>query len=224
MEGKPYSRQWQTENSKQDCPALGALNISPSAQAFVATVEFVHEKRDDFNAWSTIAIGLFTALLFFVTYSQVRLLREEFISTHRPKIVVRGFNVLDHTALAGDEETVEFLYVNIGATKAHIFEIGIATELSQPSGGLTFVNTKIDGVTLTSGDKEIFSVQSRVFFNAKIHASVAKPGKAMKAYAVGYVRYRDDRGRVRETGFCRETDFHTRSWRKTPESEYEYED
>ncbi|HEY2890699.1 MAG TPA: hypothetical protein VGJ31_08720 [Dongiaceae bacterium] len=214
----------QTYHDERKCSFFGAALDGPTVLGIKSVYAAFHAAREDLNALSTFFIFVFTAVLGIVSFFQIRLARDEFISTHRPRIVVRGFNVLDHAALPGTEETVEFLYVNIGATKAHVYEIGVATELSEPSGGLTFVNTKIKGVILTSGDKEIFSATSRRLFNARIQASIARSGHAMKAYVVGYVRYRDDRGGVRETGFCRETDFHSRRWNKTLGSEYEYED
>jgi hypothetical protein len=91
-------------------------------------------KPEVWTALATVVIASFTVVLALVTRRQARLTREalklardEFISTHRPKIIVRTF---EYCGDGGGRIGAAIRYVNAGDTVATITEIGVSIFLS----------------------------------------------------------------------------------------------
>ena len=87
------------------------------------------------TAISTVVIAIFTVVLAVVAYVQARLLRKsidlaraEFLSTHRPRIVVREVYL--------DGKEIRFRLVNVGDTPATIVESRLFAEVMQGKSGL----------------------------------------------------------------------------------------
>ena len=172
----------------------------------------------------TFALMVFTGLLVLVSNRQVNLARQEFISTHRPKIIVRAFEM--GNPQLPDEETIFVMFVaqNIGDSPAHIEEIRTrifilpnGTEI--PSNAVLQNSIPIE-ITLQGGERELFPSDD---------GTVPLPGQGvqifattMNLYCVGIVRYADDMGAIRETGFCRQWHFRANRWETITSSEYEY--
>jgi hypothetical protein len=183
------------------------------------------------TAVATVFIGIFTWVLAWVTSRQARLTREiidlareEFVSTHRPKIIVRGLEFAG--GIPGGEKPIKvaFRYVNAGDTKAEITTIGSKLmHMFKPtlSSGIDFKHEKLHppievkcgmhGIRLTVDELE----PSDPFLLNAVAGS-------HKLICVGYIRYRDDNGTIRQTGFCREYDAPSNRWIPVKDDEYEY--
>jgi hypothetical protein len=126
-----YENYQRNEPPNYDCAAFDHFVLSP-VRAFLADVaDFVHSYKDDLTAWATLAIAAFTGTLWWSTnrlyisaerqLGELRksgeLARAEFISTHRPKIIVSDIEI-------GREPTpdrpivCDLSCVNVGDTEA----------------------------------------------------------------------------------------------------------
>src|SRR5262249_2940731 len=132
----------------------------------VLLFRFIDRHNGSFNAFFSAAVAAFTFMLFLagrwqwhVTSNQLKLAREEFISTHRPRIAMRGLTWIERDA-AENIYAVMFRFQNEGESRAHIFEVGskliwnaIRAQDSDDfrlSSGMTFVETFVSEV-LESG-------------------------------------------------------------------------
>jgi hypothetical protein len=102
-----------------------AANVLQGLPAFLVIFVqwFGNLSPEDWTAFATVAIALFTIALVFVTNRQARLTREsinlardEFISTHSPKLIVRYIHLTDPIINTENVQNVEigFTVENIG--------------------------------------------------------------------------------------------------------------
>lgn len=207
-----------------------------------------HEKPtlDRVLTWSTVALAVFTFLLFFftaalwlVTYRLSSVARKEFNSTHRPMIRVR------HVWPSGDlweggTFAINTQIVNVGLTKAKITEYS-ATTLILPNGkqlpavplyGYCMIVKK--DLFLESGQSTDLPPMTEQIRSITQEDNGAIRGNRKLLYCFGYIRYEDTESRVRTTAFCRRLEIPTgvgsfselgRFVRLEPENEdYEYQD
>ena len=137
--------------------------------------------------------------------SLAKLARDEFIATHRPRVIVRFIQGPFH-----DDDGHEFMWVtfaNVGETAATITAIGgdlarrIASTGVWRSPGLDASPQPVTPVTLESGDRHVVKVTAKAPLS-----EIEMFGDATGTYelcAVGRVRYQDGNGRTRETAFFR---------------------
>ena len=182
-------------------------------------------------AWFTVRLTGATRGQLANLQVQLTLARNEFESTHRPKITVRGFQTLSNRP-KNNEIVVQFVFVNVGDLPAKVTEIRHSITISGdlPSG-IIFKSHKFDTpVWLVSGDKESFPIDDQDHGNVlanrwDAYRAVFKTQEIPPAYVTGVVIYEDSTGRRRETGFCRVTHWLTADrWEKLKASEYDYED
>ncbi|MGB8363348.1 MAG: hypothetical protein ACLQUZ_06010 [Rhizomicrobium sp.] len=221
--GHPTQHAPSTQQAQDDSDSCARVSVLYWPLCSLGNAIYAH--REVVNASSTLVIGLFTFALFFATYGQLRHLRREFVSTHRPKIIVRGFEIDNRDLPAWESIGAMFVAQNIGETRAKITEVRSRTiiiwatsalpanitmrhkqgyDVRIEGGGMGREMFHIDDGTMTQGNQgmEIYAGTRRLFF-------------------VGVVRYMDDNGTVFETGFCRE--YIPREDRWTPVvCEYEY--
>jgi hypothetical protein len=172
----------------------------------------------------TTVLAASTVGLWHATWRSVTLGRDEFNATHRPKIIVHS---LEHATIADDEERlgVTLTYVNIGATRGRIVEIGstITTTLSVPRPGIDLPTRTLDK-WVNGGEWGIYAIDSDIRETAAIIENMRK-GRgypAVEFLCIGYVRYEDATGTPRQTGFCRKFDASNRIWSRIETSDYEY--
>jgi hypothetical protein len=153
------------------------------------------------------------------------LAREEFIATHRPRVIVRFLQGPHH-----DEDGNEFYWVtfaNTGETAATITEIG--GDLARRNiANLTYNTPGIDAspkpvipIILESGERHVIKVTAnKPVSDIDLFADAVGSHERV---AAGRVRYKDGNGRMRETAYFRTNrggdGFHASSNR-----EEEYED
>jgi hypothetical protein len=160
------------------------------------------------NTLATIFIAAFTATLWVSTHllwkagrDQIKLAREEFIATHRPRVIVRFIQGPFHENGVYDE----FVWVtiaNIGETKATIIELGcdLARRTDRNAWvypGLQAAPKPISPIFLESGARHTFKVR------AHIPEAMIFTHADYELCVVGCIRYKDDNGRRLETGFLR---------------------
>lgn len=155
-------------------------------------------------AISTIALAVSTVLLWRETKRTVTDAGEEFIATHRPRVVVRY--VRGPIPSENDVQSIEVGIVNIGETPAMIEQFG--GDLARREIGGTwnppglFAHAKdIPPFEMKSGDRKTFTVKAKHPYGV-LNILAEVQGKE-ELCAVGEIRYRDAIGRLRETGFCR---------------------
>lgn len=185
---------------------------------------------NNLTAVSTLVIAAFTAVLACVGYRQSRLIqrsidlgRQEFIATHRPKIIVRLIEgPLVETE--GGPQTVWVTVVNIGVNKARIVHWGAdlarRNEGDWVAPGIDLEVKTIAPVLLVSGQCHSFKVTAKFPYT---DTQIAADAFDEELCAVGAIRYADDSDIVRETGFFRVYDPASKAFisSKNPENEYQ---
>lgn len=176
-------------------------------------------------AVATVGLGIATYGLYATGEKQIRLIREGFNATHRPRIGIRSV----HTLTRDKEGFLAFVYVNRGIGIAKITQIGCAVILGE------FIRTApafeikdIPGMELASGDSTIYEYiphnAAEFSFGRGFETNADPTAIPFTAFFVGLVTYEDSEGRRRETGFCRKNAPGTDLWEVVENSPYEYED
>jgi len=185
---------------------------------------------NNLTAISTFIIAAFTIVLAWVGYCQSRLIRrsidlarQEFVATHRPRILVRFVQGPFY-----DENGLEFVWVtlvNVGETDATIVAMG--HDLAKRKGrggwlppGLGADAKTVTPITLVSGQRLTIDAKAQVPTGDKeIFIDVMEEPELC---AVGCIQYRDGNGRLLETGFLRIHDGHGNFLpSNNPEDEYQ---
>jgi hypothetical protein len=163
-----------------------------------------------------------------LTRQSIDLARQEFISTHRPKIIVR--NVSSQGYVSGMPIPVTFTYTNIGDTPAKIDAVEAAVILILSNRiiprGIAPTACNYDKGELISGDSGTVTQASRDNMDYE-HSFGLHSGTRMLC-VVGCIHYSDGNGVRRTTGFARCSDisdgriFAAFTPINDPEYEYDY--
>jgi len=188
-----------------------------------------------------LGLMVFTGLLFVATaglgimnFYQLRLARAEFISTHRPKIVVRNVHIPREYKKGwpiGSHVGVAYDLVNVGDTPATIVGTIMEIRLLNNAGLLTNIRPARKGDSAMPG-----LVNFRMEVGANLTQWFGNPealydGNHFLTYPAadglffqGHILYEDDNGILRRTSFCRRFDGQRGFWRKAEYYDYEQED
>jgi hypothetical protein len=186
-------------------------------------------------AIATIGLGAATIWLCLAGERQFKLARDEFRSTHRPKIRVK------HSYLVSDiwqDEPiiVNITFVNPGTAEAIPAEIGLRYFVVRKDRALP-IEPSIPGIGAGVGQKlvvgknwTIENVNANKTLTPQENADIQQGRSSL--YAVGYVSYLDAAGQMRITGFCRvltfppdQVAFRINSrFRRFRDPDYEYDD
>jgi hypothetical protein len=216
------------DSYEKSCPYSGV--VFGSSVAFIESIDWTPEAitaaATVVIASFTVVLGIATGLQYRAVMAQVRLARDEFNATHRPKIEVLSFEPL----LEGLEEEkiqVFFTYVNRGASLATIVEIATKIVTNNDRNplrpGVILDRCKIRNTILESGERHEWTVDSNILLSH--HKWRAEPDAPKEGYVVrcvGCIRYADARGTKRETGFCRRLSGDGTQWFVEQNSDYEY--
>jgi hypothetical protein len=181
------------------------------------------------TAISTLAISAFTIILAAVGYVQARLIRksialarEEFISTHRPKIIIHAIDAkrLANSTNPGASELdglgAVLLCINKGRSAALNIEIRGATLASQTIPDAKIQRPIIKTVeSLESGIKIWTEIDTERSFQEVV--AFKQP-----VYFVGTIVYFDKNKNRRETGFCYAFNLNSAGWRKMESEAHNY--
>lgn len=192
----------------------------------VAVLSFVDVHNGLVTAIATIFIAAFTIVLAIVTRRQglltreaIKLARDEFNATHRPKLRVRRMrpHATDCTPVA-----VQYVMVNVGETTAIIkrHEITLCTQPDDSGAKQTPQSITLDCLQLKGGESRLFfkniDIDTQYDFGWSMANSILK--------IRGIVEYEDGAGTTRRTGFLRTYDDKLGCFRKSGDTEEEYED
>ncbi len=161
-----------------------------------------------------------------ISERQKEIARQEFLTTHRPRIIVRDVRQLDCNP--GDAIEINFRVVNTGATTAHIiassFDIwrfGIAASykaLETPQAG---AENWIGNRPLASNAVFDLTYTNGQWHPGDFHAHVDQD---RGVFFGGQIIYRDEIGNVRRVGILRRLDVSARRFHAVRDSDYDYED
>jgi hypothetical protein len=214
---------------------MTALNYA--AGIVSAVLDFLEKYNGALTAVATACIAAFTIVLARVTGKQARLTtdalnlaRQEFVATHRPRIILRYIQGPFET-----EEGHQYIwvsFVNIGANTAIIEAFGadLAKRWDDTYDwaipGLDAAPNEISPIVLTCGQRHVFTVTARGAPDKELELQIFR--EAVSDYqlcAVGVIRYKDGNGVARDTGFFRVLDDEGRSFVLSEhDSEMEYQD
>jgi hypothetical protein len=150
------------------------------------------------------------------------LANKEFISTHRPKIIVYGLNFSGD--VTGDQPVpISFRYVNSGDSDAVVTGFGTRIiQLADPlvPADIEFTHQEITPpIEVPSGMHGFRLTPDTIRPDTVVAGGTFETGSTV---CVGVVLYRDGNGTRRQTGFCRKFDFTSGRWVKMEDDEYEY--
>ena len=188
--------------------------------------------RDD---WLTSAIVLMaictaglwrsTSRLWKASEHQIKLARDAFSASHRPRIVVRRMGV----ELVKDAPIiVEFTIVNIGEEKVTSCSWNTVIMLLNVAGGvhgqLHYETETADfhNGPLSVGEGKKKWIEDKTNLAPSDFADIEK--KKVVLHVVGYIAYTDRAGITRQTGFFRYYDPEKHRFRVIDDPEYEYQD
>lgn len=211
------------------------LSSSSPLEIFSAHADTPDERVARYTGWlAVLTAGLVasSAVQFYflnkaekTSQALARLAREEFVATHRPRVIVRFLQGPFH-----NNEDYEFYwatFANIGETAATITEIGgdLARRNiengSWKSPGLDASPQSVSPVVLESGQRHTVTILAK-----EPVSDIDIFGDATGTFelcAVGRVRYEDSNGRTRETAFFR-TNRGGEGFEASQNKEEEYED
>lgn len=215
------------QTAKQSSGSLAV--IIPYARC---TSRFVGAHGVAIAALASLVIAAFTGTLWIATIQQgkltfdsLELARKEFISTHRPRLIVRF--IQGPTYDANDHESVSVTIVNVGGSPATIEAFGGDLARRDSKGewvppGLNATPKNIHPVTLISGQRRTFTVTANTPYKGA--ETVADALDEHELCAVGAVNYRDGNRVSRETGFFRIYDKNSKRFVAPSNTEFEYQD
>ena len=197
--------------------------------ALISSVVGWFGDRDNVTMLSTVVIAFFTVVLAMVTNRQARLTRDsinlardEFIASHRPRIIVRWIQQWDRE---DGFDSVNVVLVNIGESAALITSLGAdlarrnrKTKDWEVPGISAGGRPLAEPIRLEGGEAYVWNAR------AKSKWGLSDAFGEVEMCAVGVVIYRDDNGVARETGFFRVLDTVTNRYVPSEEPEQEYRD
>lgn len=157
--------------------------------------------------WGSLFGGIFAliagGLLYYISRRQFSLARAEFVSSHRPRIIVR--NLTTSGVVVGSPITINFRMINIGDSPAIIKSVDACvflksnTDKAPPDLRLTVCSSAEE--RLVSG--EFANARQTSTFGPQLnHIDALQKAERLLCIA-GCVNYTDDNGVRRSTGFVR---------------------
>jgi len=211
----------------------------------VAAKVSTDERLAEYTLWLAILTGvlaLSTIALWIVTWragirqshdmqASIALARQEFISTHRPKLVVRELLMLETEGTGDPGITVRYVIANIGAGNARIVESWVEVQFSrdrrlwplQPTDGANPI-----GDTLIKPGSHVFREQGSTVSMLSLSAGrqILQSGHhpVQTVFFRGFILYLDDNLVRRRTAFCRVWNWETNRFDVVNDPDYEYAD
>jgi len=188
---------------------------------------------ENWTALATVVIAVFTVCLFIATGVQawltreaIRLAREEFISSHRPRLIVR--DVALERDDRGDVRLVRFRLFNVGETDATVVESVVDIVSDGNSALAAQVNsTNIDYLgkgKIPAGGAREYRCPVSEDITLMLHPIVATLSPNISPVFFGAVLYQDDVGTKRRMAFRRIYDSERARFVPSDDPEHEYSD
>jgi hypothetical protein len=223
--------------------AIDGLNPYLTLGAIVATAYFTKTLSDISDEQRKIADAQRIAMRQQVEWmeaadkrlgEQIKLARDEFDATHRPKLKVRNVTFrfpADGTGIEQrDRGQIEFYVVNVGSTYAIIIEVCVALDRERNP----WPNQLIAGgpryhLDLASSEHRILlHGESWIgkYRDEKLWSRLSPgPSDGLPPWHfVGYIRYTDARDTIRRVSFCLRYDNTTRRFVRVDDPDFAYDD
>lgn len=197
---------------------------------------FVDNHNGAVTVIATVFICFFTFVLAIITRRQailtresINLARDEFVATHRPRIIVRFIA----TSYLNGHQSVDVHVVNIGESAATIRELGCGLarrkERDWLTRGITGDPKQVDPIVLVSGERHVFEKAASITYaDAEIFGDAidgtGDERRTIETCAFGSIRYTDETGIERETGFFRVYDPSSEKFIASQDPGEEYQD
>jgi hypothetical protein len=156
------------------------------------------------------------------TEESIRLARRDFIATHRPRV---GVAFIQGPFVKDSRQFVWVTVANNGGSDAIIHEWGCDLVRRKGKQWLTGIDgspQKIERISLISGQRHFFEVFAKAAYDEEA-AIFEEALDEVETCVIGAIRYVDENGTMRETGFFRT--FHTLGEKfipsENPEDEYQ---
>jgi hypothetical protein len=188
--------------------------------------------HDDLLTFSTVLIAVFTASLWWSTRRlwkagerQIRLARDEFNATHRPRVSVRRMGTV---FFPNEPIKIEFTIVNTGDAAITGFSCNTIILYLKGIGAIHGIpifdpdTASTSDASLQIGEGKNILVLEAANLDPKQLKDITSGSEIL--HLIGYVVYRDKVGTTRRTGFFRYYDRERRRFRVIDDPEYEYQD
>jgi hypothetical protein len=157
-------------------------------------------------AWFTAIMAVATIGLGVGTYFQIKLARNEFNSTHRPKIRLKHLWLGSDIFLENEPITVNLMCVNTGTAIGTLGQVGIrchvvGNERSLPADPSIAATLRLSGAPPLGVNWAISNLNTARVLTAQERMDIQR-GTA-KLYCVGWISYGHTAQGIRITGFCR---------------------
>jgi hypothetical protein len=182
----------------------------------------------DYTFWLTILTGVLAVVggvQGVLIWRQIRLARDEFNATHRPRLIVRDVSVI-----TDDGFKIQYLIVNAGDAEATIIESWIKCELlapyETPRNLMSAEHDDIGHVRLTTGRPIYFTLSpAKVFVDHMLSPFGAFASRGdERLYFAGALLYRDAAGNQRRSVFRRFYNRGLSQFERLDNPDYEYSD
>lgn len=160
------------------------------------------------------------------TNESIKIANQEFISTHRPRLIVRRVRL--RRLVEGKKPIIEYRVVNIGESRANILEANYTTAIIDfPLPEMPNYDPNFTSRYVPTPDDALHSGQWIGAINApymRLTKNVIQKIELEELIVIfiGYVRYSDAYGVVREIGFGRR--YKNGRFYRIENEEYEYSD
>lgn len=203
--------------------------------------EATNELLADYTKWlarytgllfaATLAMGLATIGLYASGQDQIKLARDEFLSTHRPKIRIKHVWLISEMLVYDEPFTVRVVCVNRGRSDAFMVDYNIGFFVVRRGRGIP-VDPQIPTVLISGKLPSGISLPFPDISHQITHdEEIGIRNQMADLFCLGSVHYKDGAGRIRTTGFCRKLDLTSSilrvgrmTFRPVEDSEFEYTD
>lgn len=177
---------------------------------------------------ATVLLGIIGVWQGWLTRNVIGLAREEFVASHRPKIILRNVSVIEEDGV----DKILYSLVNIGESKATIVNSWILGEFI--IRGEVIRNMRCAGhddlgnVELAPGENRDFIYVVPTDVGASLYMKLGRDAIRMTLYKdadfyfAGSIRYADDLGNIRTSVFRRK--FDNGGFYRTDDPDHEYAD
>lgn len=245
---------WQSSHSLH-APIGQSAAAQQEYKANNETIEERHQATEEaiarYNKWlmfftailaaATVVLGSATIGLYFAGERQLKFIQAEFVTTHRPRLIVRhvllaaDVSPIDTVVLLGhDADAVGGLsVVNVGGSDAHIvhgkYRIYFGKNGVPPRSPLDERSHLLlsKGITIKRGESSVIEIWDKVDLGPPDSTGLRDirqfGTEGWKVYVMGEIRYQDEGRADHFMGFCRERQSDGK-FRPVDDPDYEYQD
>jgi hypothetical protein len=196
--------------------------LGAAAGIAVAVLDFLEKHNGAVTGVATVFIAAFTFTLKRSTDKLWKLARRDFIATHRPRV---GVAFIQGPDVRDSRQLVWVTVRNSGGSDAIILEWGCDLVRRKGNQWLTGIDgspKKVEPIRLISGQHHFFEVFAKGAYDVEAAIFEEALGE-VETCVIGAIRFADENGTMRETGFLRTYDASSEKFvpSANPEDEYQ---